>query len=369
MPLFRRGRRAAATLTALALVLAACGGGDDDDQGAERSTDSTTSSTSTTTTTTTIPAGPIAPFTGDEIDEDSELLEQPAMVVKISNNDQRSLDALIGIDEADIVIEERIEDRATRFFAIFHSSLPEVVGPIRSGRSSDLDLLAPLGTPILVYSGANASVEGQMGALAAEGGVVRVVDDGSRRYHFRDRDFRAPDNLFADLPFVLGEFGDEAGTPEAVLAYLQPADDARPEGEPGPGVTVTGRDIVSFVFVEGEGYVRIQDGKVHVTREDEPLVVDNVVILETSYDPSSFAPGSIDAVTLGTGPATVLIGGEVWEGSWERPDRERGWTLLDADGTELKLDPGQTWISLAPAGTYELDVDAETAALADAVAG
>jgi hypothetical protein len=290
------------------------------------------------------------------------------MVVKSSNNDDSSLAALIGLEQADLVIEERIEDRATRFFAIFHAELPDVVGPVRSGRTSDLDLLAGLGTPIMILSGAHFAVMGQLNDLA--GGVVLVVDDARGTWHYRDNDYRRPDNLFSDPPAILDFFGDRAGTPEPIFTY-DGAGETRPAGDVGVGVTVTGRDIVSFVFVPGEGYVRIQDGAVHLTRDGGRLRVDNLVIMETIYTPSTvvLGVGAVDAVTVGSGPVTVFIGGEVWQGTWQRPDAGAGYTFLDADGTEIFLDPGQTWISLAPAGTYELEVDPEIAELARAVDG
>ena len=127
-----RGRVAASVLAAL-VIASACGGGGDIDI-ADSATSSTTSSSTTTTTTTTVPLGPLAPLTGLRLDVGSELVDQPAIMVKISNNDDQSLKGLTAIDQADVVIEERIEDRATRFAAIFHTNLPEKVGAVRSGR-------------------------------------------------------------------------------------------------------------------------------------------------------------------------------------------------------------------------------------------
>lgn len=369
MPRNRRGLPAAALLTALVLVAAACGG-DGGDDGAERSAnDEDADSTTSSTTTTTLAPGPFAPFTGEEVADRPELLEQPAMVVKISNNDANSLAALTGIDRADIVIEERIEDRATRFFVLFHSDLPDEVGAIRSGRSSDLDLFGALGTPILVYSGANPGVQGQLNAVQARGDVVLVVDDGRGVDLYRDDSLARPDNLFADPTDVLDKFADRAGAPAPMVSFITPDADGRAPGDIGLGVTVTGRDVVSFVFVPGRGYVRVQDDVIHVTSDGDPLAVENVVILETGYDRSPIDPESIDAVTTGTGAASVLIGGELWTGTWERPERTDSYRLLDDDGAEILLDPGQTWISLAPAETYEFEVDAEIAEVARAVDG
>jgi hypothetical protein len=288
-------------------------------------------------------------------------------VVKVDNNDRVSREGLVGIEAADIVVEERIEDRATRFAAIVHSESPEVIGPVRSARSSDIDLMANLGSPVFVYSGANPGVSRQLRDAADAGEVVLVVDDGGELL-FRDSDFRRPSNLFTEVEAVLEARGDEAGAATPVVAF----DDLDlDEGEgietfeeavgavDGEGLTVTGRDLVAFVWVEGIGYVRVQDGTVHATRDDEPIVVDNVVVLETEYRSSTFAPGSVDAVTVGEGRSVVLRDGVAVVGTWERADRGDGWTLLDAAGEEISLDPGRSWITLAPAGDHELGVSEE----------
>ena len=126
-----------------------------------------TSVPSSTTTTTTRPADPApvriprpdcaaslgalsagtAPFTGLEASIPAGL---PAVVVKVSNNNSRSRAALIGLDQADIVFEERIEASATRFAAVFHSQLPPNVGPVRSGRTTDINILPVLYVVIML---------------------------------------------------------------------------------------------------------------------------------------------------------------------------------------------------------------------------
>ena len=362
-----------AALTALALLATACGGGDDEpadaavdqaetaDADDASDTDEPAADDTTETAPVVVEEGPKAPFTGLAADE--ELLDEPAVVVKISNNNDRSLEALIGLDEADVVIEERIEDRATRFAAVYHSAVPEVVGPVRSARTTDIELLTNLGTPILVFSGANLGVLSQLRELALGGGVVLVVDDGTGTYHVRDTDFRAPDNLFVDLEQIRTEFAGDAGTPMPILTCRGAESDTRPASVDGSGVTVTGRDTVSFVHDPSRGYVRVQDGAVHASRDGVPIVVTNLVVMETRYVPNAADPTSIDAITTGEGPVGVLIGGRRFEGTWARETAEDPYEFRTDDGDVIVLEPGQTWITLVPEGTYEFAVDAETRGL------
>ncbi|MEM9468324.1 MAG: DUF3048 domain-containing protein [Actinomycetota bacterium] len=366
-------RRAVAALAALAVLATACGGGDDEPAEEVEETETATATDVETddvddeaddTTATTAPEiaeGPKAPFTG--LAADDALLDQPAVVVKISNNDDNSLAALVGIELADVVIEERIEARATRFAAIFHSTIPDLVGPVRSARTTDIDLLTNLGNPILVFSGANLNVLRDLRELALDDGVVLVVDDGTGEYLFRDTDYRSPDNLFIDATVALGDFGGDAGAPDSIVSFRDAESDTRPASVDGSGVTVTGRDIVSFVYDDARGYVRVQDGLVHVTREGTPITVTNLVVMETQYVPNATDPESIDAITVGEGTVSVLIGGRRFEGTWTRDDPASPYEFRTDDGDEIVLEPGTTWITLVPEGSYEFGADAETQGL------
>lgn len=351
-----RGPVAASLLAAL-MVASACSGGDD----AQVADTTTTSSTTTTTsTTTTVPLGPLAPLTGLRLEVGSELVDQPAIVVKISNNFTVQ-DNWSGIDQADVVIEERIEDNATRFAVVFHSDLPQRVGPIRSGRTSDIDLLANLGHPILVYSGANPSVTGQLQRLASQDLVELVVDRDINVDLVRDTDFRKPDNLFSDLVEIDEKYGDNAGTAQPLFVYGDASD--RGISDTGDVLNVVGQNDVSFVWDASRGYVRVQDGEIHATQKGVPFAFDNVVALEVAYTRSNIDPDSVDANTLGTGPATIFIGGERWSGTWVREARADPYTFIDAAGDPLPLGPGQTWMTLVPANTYDFELDPEIAAL------
>ena len=67
--------------------------------------------------------------------------DRPALVVKIDNNPGARPQS--GLNAADIVFEEIVEV-GTRFAAVFHSGSANPVGPIRSGRTQDVDLLGGL---------------------------------------------------------------------------------------------------------------------------------------------------------------------------------------------------------------------------------
>ena len=63
----------------------------------------------------------------------------PVLVVKI--DDTRQAHPQIGLEDADIVYIEQVEGGLTRLAAIFSSRIPSHIGPVRSARISDIELL------------------------------------------------------------------------------------------------------------------------------------------------------------------------------------------------------------------------------------
>jgi hypothetical protein len=112
--------------------------------------------------------------------------DRPALAVKIDNVDAaRSQTA---IERADLVYEEKVEGNLTRLIAVFHSDMPDVVGPVRSVRSTDIDVLDQLNTPLLAASGTNPGVL----AAVAQADVVNVNAIEAGAAYYRSSSKRAP---------------------------------------------------------------------------------------------------------------------------------------------------------------------------------
>src|ERR1700722_19258395 len=142
----------------------------------------------TTTTTTTLPVYSTAPLTGLP-DPTGLSVKRPALTIKIENTPQAL--PQWGIDQADVVYEEIVNGGITRLAAIFNSHAPAKVGPVRSVRPTDTQVVWPL-RGIFAYSGgapyAGASIETA---------PVKLVDESSAgAAMFRDPDLYPPHNLF-----------------------------------------------------------------------------------------------------------------------------------------------------------------------------
>lgn len=281
-----------------------------------------------------------APLTGLSASIPSNL---PAVVVKVSNNNVASRASLVGLDQADIVFEERIEASATRFFSVFHSQTPPNVGPVRSGRTTDIQLAQNLNRPVFGYSGSNPGVAGQIQSAANAGQLIPFINT-DRAPFVRDGRFRSPDNLFVD-PLALGGCGG-GDTPTSIFSYGANSSSA----QSASSVSLSARSPYRFDW-NGSAWVRSQDGSAHTTRTGAPLAPENVVVLFVSYVPSQIDAESVDAVTVGSGAAWVFRDGTVTTGSWNRPSGQSAYGLTSANGSAANLSPGQTWVVLAPAGT------------------
>ncbi len=307
---------------------------------------STTVSTTTPSTTSSRPKA-VWPLTGRPADETTSVYRRPALVVKIDNGPLARPQS--GLNAADVVVEEIVES-ATRYLAVFHSSDADPIGPIRSARTSDLAVLAALGRPLFAWSGGNPGVRAAVGA-------ADVLDVGyetaPRETYYRRAGRSAPSNLYASTA-SLRAAGPVGGATELVPPALFEVS-AAPAGPLGRAVTAIEWRMEGvgqrWDWVDGR-FVHTVAGRPHLDRETgEPIVVDNVVLLEVVYRPSPADPRSPEAVTVGGGAATVVAGGRIVTGTWSRSRTDAALALRTEAGGALALRPGRTWVALVRPGT------------------
>jgi hypothetical protein len=302
---------------------------------------------------------PVLPLLGIAAD-DGEAAVRPAVVVKIDNDPNARPQS--GLNQADLVYEIEVEG-ITRFAAVFQSTDVDQVGPVRSARSSDIDLIAALKTPYYAWSGANPTVTGEVNGAAANGWLIDVGHDALPAEFWRDNSRYAPFNLYSSTTGLRAAAPGGAGAPRPIFGYRS-ADEGLPESDFGAsGVALAyhgdGR-ITNVEFAwdpELEGWARFQDDLYHddgfLAHEDlagEQIAPENVVILMVEYGVSA-AGGSPQALSVGTGPAIVLTGeSRAVEGTWSRSANTEPFTLTSEEGDEIRLTPGRTWVLLPQVG-------------------
>jgi hypothetical protein len=330
----KRVTRSAALVVVGVLVAAACGGGTAEEGG---QLDLTPINPSTLVQTT-IPTVVTDPLTGLP-NLDATTLGRPAIVVKIDNHPKAR--PQYGINQADLIFEQNVE-KLTRFAAVFHSQGSDPVGPIRSGRFGDINLLGSLNRPLLVWSGGNAQVTNAINKSDLINFSFSAVNtDGGYR---RDSSRPAPHNLIAETS-KLWAIPNEAGVPGPQFSYRGESDANTSTSRAVDGLR-SSMDGVKVQWTWNAGtseYSRTQDGKPLVDPDGVQMSVPNVVILEVSYS-AGYSP---TPTLLGEGKAFVFTNGVLYEGSWRRSSRTEPFGLFDSAGSLVKLTPGQTFVQLS----------------------
>ena len=317
----------------------------------------------TTTTTTEVPwDGLTMPLTGEPAPDGWP--ERPALVVKVGNNDWRSLPQL-GLEAADIVYEVMVENFVTRFNAVFHSELPATVRPVRSARSSDIDLVANLDRPMFAYWGSNEGVADEVRGAERLGVLVARSTIGRGQEHFsRDESRRAPYNGTVEPAGVLGSMDEYGMAPGPLFTYGPPADSAVRTA--GVRWTTANRDVVFAWDADLGRWVRYQDGVPHLDAGGEPFAADNVLKLTVGYRKSDADWTSPQLLSTGSGDGWLFRDGTVTGVVWSRQFVADGWSILDDDtGERIHLDTGSTWVLMTRLGEGEILDASEVSELTD----
>lgn len=351
------------------IVLAACGGGDNEatpttvdgvtttttTEAAATTTElvETAAATSTTTqpivTSTTIPDVLRMPLTGEPVEDASDIPDRPAIAVKMPVD--RKAQPWSGLNQADIVFEAIINGGFTRLISMFHSQQADPVGPIRSGRAQDVDVIAMFREPLVGWSGGNPSVTREMRRADDELNVLidlNAVRGFSDLYYRRSGVADAPNNLYSSTEVLLTATPTEFAAPTPVFTYLKPGEEVT--GEPATDIAVT-LDAISSEWEydpETERYFRSQNGLESMTESgdtEERVWADNVVVMSADYGVNPL-DNNPDLVSRGSNPLLVFSRGTVREGVWIRFDIVDPFAFfnnldeLDAVG----LVPGRTWV-------------------------
>ena len=109
----------------------------------------------------------------------------------------------------------------------------------------------------------------------------------------------------------------------------------------------SGRFAVSYTYnTESNSYIRFQGGEAHVDREAGQISPRVVVAIKVPMHHALEGDGYREQITTtGTGPAYVFQNGSVIEATWQKDSASAPLKLIGADGNQLTLARGSTWIT------------------------
>ncbi len=285
------------------------------------------------------------PLTGIPADE---VGNWPILVVKIDNHDRAR--PQYGLNAADVVFEEIVEGGLTRLAALYHSNEAALVGPIRSVRTSDFNLLQNLNRPLFANSGGNEDVL----RLLQDINFVDVSSNAARDVYRRLEERPSPHNLVSDTKSLraVGADRSEGGTPPILFERNDGGNQTQVSGIPVKGADLDyGSTLVQYRWDQNRwGWLRSQNGSPHSDVDGLQIAPEVVVIQIVSYTRSAADGRSPEAVLVGTGRALLLFDGRLIEGTWERSGAFDVTRYFDRDGNAVLFPRGTTWIALPRVG-------------------
>jgi hypothetical protein len=261
------------------------------------------------------------------------------LAVKIDN--VRAARPQTGLDAADVVYAEQVEGGLSRLMAVFATDVPKVIGPVRSARESDLELLRQYERPTLAFSGAQT----RLLPLIDKAPLTAARPDTDPGAFFRGTGKQAPHNLFLrPARLRLPKSGEHALTTGFRFGA------APSGGRPRDSLTVR-YPAATFAFdwsADRHRWLVSTDGTGTVTTDGKRLAPATVVVQHVTVRESGFhdvlGNNTPYTETVGSGSAEVLRDGRSYDAHWTRETADGGTEFTSADGSPLNFARGQVWV-------------------------
>ena len=274
-------------------------------------------------------------------------VDGPILAVKI--DDTSAARPQIGLEEADLVYIEQVEGGLTRLAAIFSSVIPQNIGPVRSARISDIDILSQYGKVVFAYSGAQRAM---LTVIANS----NLWDYGAQRQsptiYTRDPNRPAPYNMVLRGDLLL----EKANADQRDIAISKSI--GWSFGDAPVGGVAIDSVVVRWPASKYEAtwsknekrWLFSNAGVANFAASGKQLgattfVIQNVAMSDSIYRSADggYTPYS---ETVGTGTGYILRDGRSFKANWSRPTAESGTTWTLADGSEVNFAAGSIWVAL-----------------------
>jgi hypothetical protein len=286
----------------------------------------------------------------------------PILVVKI--DDTTYAHPQVGLKSADVVYIEQVEGGLTRLAALFSSKVPPLVGPVRSARISDLELLAQYGKVGFSYSGAQR-------LLLPEIAAANLYDVGANKfgpnYYYNEPTRIAPYAMMVKVPELLQE------AKERGFSLATSKDMGWSFGDPSSERVLIKSARISWPASNYEAtwsekeerWLLTHNGNLNRDSDGYNLGPQTIVIQIVSITDSIYKDkvGGVTpfSATVGEGACYLLRNGGYLPCRWSRPSEESGTTFTDLNGEEATFDRGQIWFALTSKEPVFLPVQVQDA--------
>ena len=306
--------------------------------------------TTEASTTTTAPVKAAAPLTGLPVDLD--VASRPVVSVKVDNSEEgRAQQA--GIDKADVLFEEKVEGTVTRFIAVFESQDSDLVGPIRSVRTTDPNIVAAFGGVFTFSGGAPIAKKTLRGAPFAV-----VSEDGGTGPFTYPKGHQRPYATYAKTSRLRQEALKNVKAPPPFLPFLATGESYAPQGATpaAHAAVVFGKQTTGVLDWDpaSSHWLRSTNGKSQTVQGGGQLAFATVIVQSVGYRSVGYndaAHNPVDeAIVVGQGDAVILSQGTQIKVRWKKESATAMTTYTDAAGAPVRLPQGQVLVMLPPTG-------------------
>ena len=267
-----------------------------------------------------------------------------------------------GIQDADVIYQvPNAGGGATKLLALFAYNAPEEAGGVRSARTPFVDVALSWGAGLSYCGspGADKNDAANVPLLVRKSGLNKAGLNfdlyASNNYSNRVKGKAPPHNLSAhvrkmrDILVDAGKVFEPRGFlfTQEVLTDGVPATEIQVlhYGETKKPRSYTDSDATFTWDAQAHAYTRTTTRGPYVDRDaqDTPLTFANVIILRTKF---SYEHGNYVVLneTVGSGAADIFTQGRYIAGGWTREKQDQPTVFLNAQGGEMELAPGRTFI-------------------------
>lgn len=311
--------------------------------------------------------------------QDRAVLERRPVAVKVGNDPSSRPQS--GLDKACVVYEEVTEGGVTRFMAVYLCRDADPVGPVRSARPADIEIIFPCYALFAHCGGGKPTLE-----MIKQAGLLDIDEMAWTGAYWRSTDRRAPHNLYTSTTRIrqAGEvsypFQQASASPfefltaaqvnrmarereEARESAARQAQSSAPAGaQPAPAIAVVDnivvpydRDcVVSYAYDHAaRNFLRYVAGVPQADLTTGAQLRADTVVLQYVTEGSSGIKDvrgaeSPDLGVIGSGRAQVFVMGRVIDANWVKSSRAEHTRFLDNAGDPVPVKPGSIWIELVP---------------------
>lgn len=297
-----------------------------------------------------------APLTGVLVPPDVARRHPIAVMI----DDIRAARPQSGLSSADVVWHAPAEGGIPRYMAIFQSTLPESIGPVRSARSYYIAWAAEW-KALYAHSGGSPQA---LATLRSKGNGQYVYDANEfrygGRYFHRIRTRRAPHNVYTDGATLRKLAKVRKAKDGAYQPVWQFAPDAPLEDRPyGGSITIRyPANLITYRYARSDNTYKRSvtgEGKQFDAANDVRIAPKNVVIMYVNFTPIGDRKHRLEADLIGSGKATVFTNGRRIDGTWKKSSMTKPTIFYDRSGQPVTLTAGQTFVQVIPR-TYKVSI-------------